>query len=102
MTPKIAEYLRDSAPATPCLVVDVDRIEQNYRRLKDALPLARVYYAVKANPATPILARLTGLGSSFDAASWEEIEACLAAGAEPRDISYRQHGEEGLGHPRGA
>jgi ornithine decarboxylase len=88
MTPKIAEYLRDSAPATPCLVVDVDRIEENYRRLKGALPLARVYYAVKANPAAPILSRLTGLGSSFDAASWEEIEACLAAGAEPCDISY--------------
>ena len=88
MTPKIAEYLRDSAPATPCLVVDVDRVEQNYRRLKDALPLARVYYAVKANPAAPILSRLTGLGSSFDAASWEEIEACLAAGAAPGVISF--------------
>ncbi len=88
MTPKIADYLRVHAPATPCLVLDVDRVEQNYRRLKAALPLARVYYAVKANPAAPILQRLTGLGSSFDAASWEEIEACLAAGALPRDISY--------------
>ncbi|WP_198369812.1 type III PLP-dependent enzyme [Roseomonas rosulenta] len=88
MTPKIAEYLRDHAPATPCLVLDVDRVEQNYRRLKAALPLARVYYAVKANPASPILQRLTVLGSSFDAASWEEIQACLAAGALPGAISY--------------
>jgi len=88
MTPKIATYLRDHAPATPCLVLDVDRVEQNYRSLKAALPLARVYYAVKANPAAPILERLTGLGSSFDAASWEEIEACLAAGALPGAISY--------------
>ncbi len=88
MTPKIAQYLRDSAPATPCLVVDVDRVEENYRRLKEALPLARVYYAVKANPAAPILDRLTTLGSSFDAASWEEIEACLAAGARPEAVSY--------------
>ena len=45
MTPKIAEYLRESVPATPCLVVDVDRVEQNYRRLNEVLPLARVYYA---------------------------------------------------------
>lgn len=88
MTPKIAQFLRDHAPATPCLVLDVDRVEANYRRLKAALPLARVYYAVKANPAAPILERLTGLGSSFDAASWEEIEACLAAGARPEAISY--------------
>lgn len=88
MTPKIAQFLRDHAPATPCLVLDVDRVEANYSRLKAALPLARVYYAVKANPAAPILERLTGLGSSFDAASWEEIEACLAAGARPEAISY--------------
>jgi ornithine decarboxylase len=88
MTPKIAHFLRDHAPATPCLVLDVDRVEANYRRLKAALPLARIYYAVKANPAAPILERLTGLGSSFDAASWEEIEACLAAGARPEAISY--------------
>lgn len=88
MTPKIAQYLRDSAPATPCLVVDVDRVEENYRRLTTALPLARVYYAVKANPAAPILERLTSLGSSFDAASWEEVQACLAVGARPEAISY--------------
>lgn len=88
MTPKVARFLRDSAPATPCLVLDVDRVEENYRRLTAALPLARVYYAVKANPAAPILERLVGLGSSFDAASWEEIESCLAAGARPDAISF--------------
>jgi len=88
MNPKIASYLRDHAPATPCLVLDVDRVEQNYSRLKAALPLARVYYAVKANPAAPILDRLSALGSSFDAASWEEIQACLEAGARPADISF--------------
>jgi ornithine decarboxylase len=88
MTPKVARFLRDSAPATPCLVLDVDRVEENYRRLTAALPLARVYYAVKANPAAPILERLVGLGSSFDAASWEEIESCLAAGARPEAISF--------------
>lgn len=88
MNPKIASYLRDHAPATPCLVLDVDRVEQNYGRLKAVMPLARVYYAVKANPAAPILDRLTTLGSSFDAASWEEIQLCLEAGARPADISF--------------
>ncbi len=88
MNPKIAAFLRDRAPATPCLVLDVDTVENNYRRLLSAMPLARVYYAVKANPAMPILERLVGLDSSFDAASWEEIEACLAAGAAPAAISF--------------
>ena len=88
MTPKIAQFLRDYAPATPCLVLDVDRVAENYARLHAALPLARIYYAVKANPAAPILDRLVALGSAFDAASWEEVEACLAAGARPDAISY--------------
>lgn len=88
MNPKIAAFLRLHAPATPCLVLDVDTVEANYRKLLAALPAARVYYAVKANPAAPILDRLAGLGSSFDAASWEEIEACLASGAAPECISF--------------
>ena len=88
MTPKIARYMADHALATPCLVLDVDRVEHNYRTLHRALPLARVYYAVKANPAAPILERLVSLGSSFDAASFEEVEFCLQAGAAPGAISY--------------
>ena len=88
MTPKIARYLAVHQPATPCLVLDVDRVEENFRALRTALPLARVYYAVKANPAPQILERLAGLGSSFDAAGIEEVEACLAAGAAARSISF--------------
>jgi ornithine decarboxylase len=88
MTPKVARFLREIAPATPCLVLDLDRVEQNYRRLNAAMPLARIYYAVKANPAAPVLERLVSLGSCFDAASFEEVEASLAAGADPARISY--------------
>ena len=88
MTPKIARFLASGTPATPFLVVDVDRVEENYRTLRQAIPAARIYYAVKANPAAPILDRLTGLGSSFDAASIEEIEMCLAAGAPATRISF--------------
>ena len=88
MTPKIARFLARVAPATPCLVLDVDQVEVNYAALHAALPLARIYYAVKANPAAPVLERLVGLGASFDAASFEEIGFCLAAGASPETISF--------------
>jgi len=88
MTPKIARFLEDSRPATPCLVLDVDRVGANYARLHAALPTARIYYAVKANPAAPILARLAELGSRFDAASIYEIEDVLAAGATADRISF--------------
>jgi len=88
MTPKVARYLASHQPATPCLVLDVDRVEENFRALSHALPLARIYYAVKANPAAPILERLVGLDSRFDAASIEEVRACITAGAAPEAISY--------------
>jgi ornithine decarboxylase len=63
-------------------------VEENFRAMKQALPIAQIYYAVKANPAAPILERLVKLGSCFDAAGIEEIEFCLAAGAEPDWISF--------------
>ena len=88
MTPKIARFLVEQHPAAPCLVFDIDRVETNFRNLRRALPLAEIYYAVKANPAPPVLERLVALGSSFDAASFVEIEACLAAGAQPSGISF--------------
>jgi ornithine decarboxylase len=88
MTPKIARFLAQQQPATPCLVLDVDRVEDNFRALRDALPLARIYYAVKANPAPRVLERLVGLSSYFDAASIEEVNFCLDAGAAPEMISF--------------
>jgi ornithine decarboxylase len=88
MTSKIARFLADHQPATPCLILDVDRVEHNFRALQRSLPLARIYYAVKANPAAPVLERLVGLGSSFDAASFEEVQSCLAAGAPAAAISF--------------
>jgi ornithine decarboxylase len=88
MTPKVARFLAQHQPATPCMVLDVDRVEANFRTLRDTLPLARIYYAVKANPAHQVLERLVGLSSHFDAASIEEVDACLEAGAAPAAISF--------------
>ena len=88
MNPKIASFLNSASLSTPCLVLDLDVVAQNYAALRAALPAAVIYYAVKANPAPEILRLLVGQGSSFDAASLPEIEACLAAGARAEHISY--------------
>jgi ornithine decarboxylase len=88
VTPKIERFLSDTTPATPCLVLDLDRVEENFAELKAAFPQARIFYALKANPARPVLDRLVALGASFDAASWEEIQLCLDAGATPDRISF--------------
>ncbi len=88
MTPKIARFLAEHNPPTPCLVVDLDVIAHNYKRLKKALPLAQIFYAVKANPAPEILRVLDSLGSNFDTASIYEIEDCLALGISADRLSF--------------
>jgi ornithine decarboxylase len=88
MSEKITRFLAEHAPATPCLVVDLEIVAENYARLRAALPPAAIYYAVKANPAPQILALLDREGSCFDAASVYEIDSCLAAGATPERISF--------------
>ena len=88
MTPKIARFLAEQRPATPCLVLDLDVVEDRYRALAAALPSAAIYYAVKANPAPEILALLARLGSCFDTASAQEIRLVQAAGAGAERISF--------------
>jgi ornithine decarboxylase len=88
MTPKIERFLAEHRPGSPCLVVDLDVVAENYRRLQRMLPAAVISYAVKANPAREILEALHGLGSHFDAASIFEIEECLAIGVSPSRIVF--------------
>jgi ornithine decarboxylase len=88
MNKKIARFLADNAPETPCLVVDLDIIGKAYDTLRRYLPIATVYYAVKANPAAEIVAMLAQKGSNFDVASPAEIALCLDNGATPERLSF--------------
>jgi ornithine decarboxylase len=88
MTERITRFLADHSPETPCLVVDLDAIAEAYEALRWYLPLARVYYAVKANPAAEIVAMLERKGASFDVASRGEVELCLANGVAPDRLSF--------------
>jgi len=88
MTERIARFLAENAPETPCLVVDLDVIAEAYDLLHWYLPLAKIYYAVKANPAGDIIAMLERKGANFDVASRGEIELCLAGGVGPARLSF--------------
>lgn len=72
----------------PTLVIDTEVVERNFAALAQGLGRAHIHYAVKANPAPEILSTLVESGSHFDAASRAEIEMCLAAGAQPNQISF--------------
>ena len=88
LPPKIARYIATADLPSPCLIVDVDIVAHNFEELARSLPEARVFYAVKANPADEIVARLARLGSAFDTASMGEIDLCLAHGVSPDRLSF--------------
>ena len=88
MSERIARFLAEQTPETPCLVVDLDLIVAAYEALRRYLPLARIYYAVKANPAAEIIAMLNRKGASFDVASRGEIGLCLGNGVDPERLSF--------------
>jgi diaminopimelate decarboxylase len=75
-------------PETPYLTVDLSRVRENFRALRTALPVASIRYAVKANPAGPILRVLAAAGAAFDVASVGEIAACTGVGIDGGAMTF--------------
>ncbi len=73
---------------TPFVVIDTQTISDAYTSLTDCFPFAKVFYAVKANPAPAILSLLRDRGSNFDIASIYELDKVLALGVDPSRCSY--------------
>jgi ornithine decarboxylase len=73
---------------TPFVVIDRQIISDAYDQLGNCFPFAKVYYAVKANPAVEIIELLRDKGSSFDIASIYELDKVMATGVGPERISY--------------
>lgn len=73
---------------TPFVVLDLDTIGRAYDDLTSNFPYAKIYYAVKANPAIEITQLLHQKGSNFDIASIYELDKVLSCGVKPEQISY--------------
>ena len=73
---------------TPFVVIDTATIDRQYDELVEGFPYAKVYYAVKANPAPQILTMLRDKGASFDIASVYELDKVMALGVTGERISY--------------
>ena len=50
---------------TPFLVVNLNIVTKLYNELNEHFPFAKIYYAVKANPAVEVLELLRDMGSDF-------------------------------------
>ena len=83
---KILDFSRDKQ--TPFVVVDLEIIKKRFMDIKKAFPYAKIYYAIKANPAKEIIELLRDLDSCFDIASIYELDHVLSLGVTPDRISY--------------
>jgi ornithine decarboxylase len=66
----------------PYLEIDLAVVRARYAELRAALPEARIYYSMKANPELDVLKTLLAAGSGFDVASYGEIARVTDLGAK--------------------
>ncbi len=73
---------------TPFVIINLNVIQKKYHELRECCSFARIFYAVKANPAPEIIELLRDLGSGFDIASSFELDRVLSLGVSPDRIGY--------------
>jgi diaminopimelate decarboxylase len=80
--------------STPFYAYDRALLSQRVAELRTALPTAiKLHYAMKANPLPALVAHMAGLADGIDVASGGELRVALAAGADPREISFAGPGK---------
>jgi diaminopimelate decarboxylase len=82
---------------TPAYLYNWQRIQENIRRLREALQSTekayRIFYAMKSNRHAPLLTSLAQMGNvGIDACSHAEIEAALSCGFRDEHISFTATG----------
>ncbi len=69
---------------SPLLILDCDKLAQQYQSLSAALPDVKLYYAIKSLPHPAAIHTLDALGASFDIASSGEINLLREQGVAAR------------------
>lgn len=80
---------------SPLYVYDAEKIESQYKRLKNAFSKVerlRINYAMKALSNISILNLIRGFGSGLDTVSVQEVQLGLHAGFEPNQIIFTPNG----------
>ena len=67
-------------PKTPCIFIALETVRRHCPVLRALLPGTRISYAVKANPAPPMLAALARMHMGFDAVSIGGTGRCVCLG----------------------
>jgi ornithine decarboxylase len=85
---RMNRLLDSRGASTPFLAIDLEVVRARYVALRDAMPYARIFYAVKANPCAEVISALSALGASFDLASEGEIKRCSQLALTAERLSF--------------
>ena len=69
---------------SPLLIIDCERVRQQYQRLQAALPGVDLFYALKPLPHPAVVATLAEMGACFDLATSGEVGIVRELGIEPQ------------------
>ncbi|MGE0882456.1 MAG: alanine racemase [Blastocatellales bacterium] len=78
-------YLTQQFP-TPFLVIDQQQVRENILRIQQAIPRAKIFYAVKCNADRRVLEAVRQAESGFEIASLSEAETLRQMGVPPEHI----------------
>lgn len=77
-----------SSHRTPLLALDPAAAVRAYEELREGLAGITVHYAVKCQPAAPVLAALAAAGAGFEVASAAEIAVLSRLGVDPAGLVF--------------
>ena len=86
----ITNYIndKDKDDDEPFYIVDLSKVEEQYKKWVKYLPTIQPYFAVKSNPDNIIINLLAKLGCNFDCASKTELKNALSIANNPERIIF--------------
>ncbi|MGB8326232.1 MAG: type III PLP-dependent enzyme [Steroidobacteraceae bacterium] len=69
---------------SPLVILDCERVREQYHRLHKALPGVDLHYALKPMPHPAVVRTLSALGGWFDLATAGEVSLVRGVGVDPR------------------
>jgi ornithine decarboxylase len=83
---KILKYMDSHEVETPVLFMDRDKLNEKAELVGSRIRNARVFYALKANPAPEVAELVASLGLGFEIASEGELKILQVLGVPPERI----------------
>jgi diaminopimelate decarboxylase len=85
---EIEHIIANNNLQTSCLLYNPTEALRKFDSWNRSLPWIKAHYAIKSNPALPLLNDLQAKNAGFDCASRVEIQNVLDVGANKKDIIY--------------